>query len=161
MKKRMLPYLMAASLFFGLSGCASADAPLTVTATFYPLYIAALNIARDVEGVDVRCMAPPQAGCLHDYQMTTADRRSLEDSAVVIMNGAGLEGFLDKLLPSLGAAVIDASESVPLLPGREDGEAVNPHIWVSVGGMIAQVKNIAAGRAGADPAHAAQYGFLC
>jgi len=160
LRKRILLAVMAASLLFALPGCAAEARPLTITVTFYPLYVAAINVARGVEGVQVRCMAQPRAGCLHDYQMTTADRRALAGSAVVIRNGAGLEGFLDKLLPSLGAVVIDASEGVALLPER-DAEGDNPHVWVSVSGMIAQVKNIAAGLSAADPEHAAQYAQNC
>lgn len=130
------------------------EEPLRVTATFYPLYIAALNVTVDVPGVEVSCLAPPSAGCLHDYQMTTDDRRALEDSHVVILNGAGLEGFLEKVLPTLAADLIDTTAGMTLL-ADEDGP--NAHVWVSVQGMIGQTRAIAAGLSAADPDHADQY----
>ena len=83
MLKRCLAALLCACLCLPACGCAQEET-LTVTATFYPLYLTAINIARDVEGVEIVCLAPPQAGCLHDYQMTAADRCALADSDVVI-----------------------------------------------------------------------------
>lgn len=127
-----------------------------ITATIFPLYIAAANIAQGVPGVRVQCMAQPQAGCLHDYQITTADMKMLAESDIVIRNGAGLEAFWESILPRLPVQSIDASEGVPTLPGHH-GEAVNPHLWVSVAGMRAQVRNITDGLCAFDPAHAAQY----
>lgn len=154
MKRKMLALALSCLLLLSAAGCAE-NVKKTVTATFYPLYVALINVTRDVEGVSVHCMAPPQAGCLHDYQMTTADRRLLEDSDVVVINGAGLEGFLDALLPNLEADVIDTSKGIALLEDEEHG--VNAHIWVSVQGMIRQVENIVSGLAAADPDHAEQY----
>ena len=151
--KKCLVMLIAACLVF--SGVAQAsEAPLKVTAVFYPLYVATINVARDVPGLDIVCLAPPSAGCLHDYQMSTADRRVLEDSDVVIINGAGLETFLDKLLPQLPAQIIVASEGIELLT---DEHGPNAHVWVSVPGMMAEVQNIADGLAKAAPDHAGKF----
>lgn len=127
---------------------ALAQAEIVVTATFYPIYIAARNIVKDVPGVALSCLAPAEAGCLHDYQMTTADRRRLADADVLIQNGAGLESFLTRI--EADAAVIDASKGFALI-----GD--NPHVWVSVSGAIAQANNIAAGLAQIDPENAALY----
>lgn len=38
-------------------------------------------------------MTKPQTGCLHDYQMTPADMKKLENADVFIANGAGMESF--------------------------------------------------------------------
>ena len=164
MLKRCLAALLCACLCLPACGCAQEET-LTVTATFYPLYLTAINIARDVEGVEIVCLAPPQAGCLHDYQMTAADRCALADSDVVIQTGAGREAFRDELLPTLTATVVDASAGVTLLEDahHEHGHetACNPHVWVSVAGAMAQARNIADGLAQADPAHAQAYKANC
>ncbi len=152
MRTRIASILLITLLLFGVSGCARAE-QLTVTATFYPLYVAALNIVGDAPGVAVESLAPPAAGCLHDYQLTTADRRALSDTDVLLVNGAGLETFLEKLLPALSARVIDASEGLTLLEDAH-GDA-NPHIWVSVAGMREQTENLIVGLCAADPANAA------
>lgn len=156
MKKAIL-FCLSVCLLFSVSGCAGAAEAKTlqVTATFYPLYLAAVNIVGDAPGVTVSSLAPPEAGCLHDYQMTTADRRALSDSDIIVMNGAGLEAFLAPLLPQLGARTIDASEGIDLLPGAH--EETNPHVWVSVDGAMRQVENIAEGLMALDPSRADLY----
>lgn len=154
MKKICLLLMLTVCAMPLFGGAVAEEEPLRVTASFYPLYLAAMNIVGDVEGVEVSCLAPPSAGCLHDYQMTTDDRRVLEDTDILIINGAGLESFLDKVLPTLSARVIDASEGIGLLESH--GE-INPHIWVSPEGMMDQVRNILEGLSDADPAHADIY----
>ena len=39
-----------------------------------------------------------QTGCLHDYSLKPSDLRLLEDADVFIINGAGMESFLDNVL---------------------------------------------------------------
>lgn len=141
--------------------------PLRVVASFYPMYVAALNVTKDVPGIELSVMAPTSAGCLHDYQMSTADRRLVEDADVLILNGAGLESFMDKLIPQLSAHIIEASEGIELMetcydhdhdhshPGHSHEE--NAHVWVSPDGMAAQVRNIAAGLSAIDPDNAQLY----
>lgn len=140
-------------LLMSCPACAK-EAELTVTATIYPLYVALLNIAEGVPGVTLACMSPPTGGCLHDYQMTAADRKLLAESDMVVLGGAGLESFLDAFLPQVQATVLDSSEGVPLLG---DTLSANPHVWVSVSGMRAQVRNIVNGLSAIDPAHAEVY----
>jgi zinc transport system substrate-binding protein len=137
--------------------CCAAGAPpsFRIVTSFYPVYIAALNVARDVPGVEVINMAPSAAGCLHDYRLTPADMVTLSRADVWVINGAGLETFMEAARRSAGAAkAIDASAGVA--PIRTAG-VENPHVWVSVSRHIRQVRNIAEGLAAADPAHAAAY----
>ena len=42
-------------------------AKFSVVTSFYPMYIATINVTKDVEGVEVKNMTKPQVGCLHDY----------------------------------------------------------------------------------------------
>lgn len=137
-----------------LAAPAFAAEPLHVTASFYPLYIAALNVTDGVDTIALSTMAQITAGCLHDYQLTTTDRRVLADSDIIILNGAGMEAFLDMLLPTLSADVIDAGAGIPLLGGHHDQ---NGHIWVSLPGMMRQVQSIAAGLSEIDPDNTAAY----
>ena len=72
-----------------------------------------------------------------------------------VVNGAGMESFLDKVIKMQeGMTVIDASRGIELM--EEDGEA-NPHVWLSITKDIEQVKNIRDQLKEADPAHADQY----
>ena len=129
-----------------------AEKPLKVLTSFYPMYVMALNVVGDTPGVNVECMTGAFTGCLHDYQLTPANMKTLAGADVFIANGAGMETFIAKALkqaPHL--KVIEASQGIKL------AFAGNPHVWVSIGGAMAETRNIARGLAAADPAHAAAY----
>lgn len=154
--------LLAACLL--LAGCGGAPAAQTqkagdgtfhIVTSFYPMYIDVINLTDGVEGVTVTNMTKPQTGCLHDYQLTTEDMKTLEKADAFVVNGAGMESFLDKVIKMQeGMTVIDASRGIELM--EEDGEA-NPHVWLSITKDIEQVKNIRDQLKEADPAHADQY----
>ena len=61
----------------------------TITASFYPLYIMLMNICEGAD-VDISMLAPGDAGCLHDYQLTTKDMQAIEKSDIVVVNGLGM-----------------------------------------------------------------------
>jgi ABC-type Zn uptake system ZnuABC Zn-binding protein ZnuA len=191
MEKKFVPVilLMSSALLICvsiISGCADkkggndAVAPVVgekvIAASFYPMYIAARNVASGVPGVRVANMAPPAAGCLHDYHMTAADAMLIEKAAVLIINGGGMDAFLDKAAAaSTGLAVVNASEGITFMPNcantgnyharghhhhkhhTEDNGGENAHAWMSFENHIAQVKNIAAGLSAADTANANIY----
>ena len=126
-----------------------------IVTSFYPIYIDVINLTDGVDGVTVTNMTKPQTGCLHDYQLTTEDMKTLEKADAFVVNGAGMESFLDKVVKMQeGMTVIDASQGIDLL--EEDGEP-NPHVWLSITKNIEQVKAIRDQLKAADPAHAAQY----
>jgi len=152
--KAKLPAALAAGIaaISLLAVCRAEAKPLEILTSFYPAYVSTLNVVGDAPGVEVTCLTPSFVGCLHDYQLTPGDMKKISGADIFVANGAGMETFIGKALkqsPSL--KLVDASKGIkPAFGG-------NPHIWVSISGAIRQVKNIAAGLAGADPAHAAFY----
>ncbi len=113
----------------------------TIVTSFYPIYISAINITRDVPGVEVINMTKAQTGCLHDYQLTPQDLKTLESADVFLINGADMESFMDKVIKQMPAMkVIEASKGLELL--KEESGELNPHVWVSISGAIAEVENI-------------------
>ena len=153
------------------AGCAAQDAAqdeLIIMTSFYPMYIFCANIAGGVQGVSVLNMAAPDTGCLHDYQLLPADMRALEKADVLVINGAGMESFMDKVLeqyPDL--PVITASEGIEMLgeahehahEGEDDheDEDVNAHVWLNPELAAQEVENISAALAQLDGAHAQAY----
>ena len=100
-------------------------------------------------------MTKPQTGCLHDYQLMTEDMKTLENADAFVINGAGMEDFMDKVTEQQkNLKVIDASRGIKLI---HDEEGDNPHVWLSVTDAIQQVRNIADQLKEADPAHADAY----
>ncbi len=123
-----------------------------VAASFYPVYIFTLNLLDGIEQIQVQCMAEQNIGCLHDYTLTSRDVKLLNDSAVLVINGAGMEGFVEDVFSNTeNIRIIDSSENVDLLctDDHEDGShsheynhQSNSHIWLSVENAKIQVKNI-------------------
>lgn len=92
------------------------DAEFTIVTSFYPLYIAAQNVADGMEHIDVVNLMQNQQGCLHDYQLTTENMRTLEKADVLIINGAGMEAFLDDIKTSYpDLPIIDTSKGIDLI----------------------------------------------
>lgn len=120
---------------------------LQVVASFYPMYIAAENVIGDTEGVKLSCLTENQGGCLHDYQLTAADMKKLEGADALIINGGGMEPFMERILkayPEL--TIIDASEKIKT-------EDHNAHYWVDPERYNKQLSNIAGGLGELDQKH--------
>ncbi len=133
--------------FLGTGNFFAADpvTPLRIVTSFYPVYVAALNVTDGVDGVGVDNLAGEHTGCLHDYRLTAGDVRKLSAADVFLVNGAGMEPFLDKIAQqSPGLRVVQVSEGIALMDG-------NPHVWLSFDGARRQVDNIAAALAEAAP----------
>ncbi len=167
------------SMVFLLTGCGAQkqnadttkEADLTVVTSFYPVYTLALNVTDGVEGVTVKNMAQPQAGCLHDYELTTADMKMLETADVLLVNGLDMESFLDDAIaqyPQLYIGDTSMGTDILVVPDHdhdddeEDFEErldveINPHIWLNPANAVKQAEAIRDTLMQADPEHAAQY----
>ena len=162
LKRKNMLFCLLASLCLLLTGCGSTntagggkDGSFHIVTSFYPMYVATINITQGVDGVTVTNMTKPQTGCLHDYQLMTEDMKTLEKADAFVINGAGMESFLDKVVnQQKNLKIIDASKGIELL---KDGDEENPHVWLSVTDAILQVKNIAEQLKAADPKHADAY----
>lgn len=137
---------------------------LQVVASFYPVYVAALNVTDGVEDISLQSLAGPQTGCLHDYQLSPDNQMTLEKADVLLLSGAGAESFLDDALTALpDLAVVDMAQGIDLLESdhaHEDThqEALyNEHIWTSPSRYARQVQNLCDGLCRIDPDNAAAY----
>lgn len=152
---------------FIFSGCSAGEnsgeslkggkqAETTIVTSFYPMYILTLNVVKDIPGIKVVNMTEPQTGCLHDYQLIPADLKTLEKADVFVINGAGMESFMDKVIKQQADLnIIEASKNIELLKD-EKGEP-NAHVWVSIAGAEKEVNNIAEGLASYDSQNAEAY----
>lgn len=167
MKKSMLSALLALALAV-CSGCAAEEAVgKTIVTSFYPMYVFTQNVVRDVPGVRVVNMASESAGCLHDYQLQTRDMVTLEGADALVINGGGMEQFMDKVIaqrPEL--PVINASDGIEMLCSEDghdhdghdhDHGVYNAHVWLDPALAIRQVQNIADGLAAVDSENAEAY----
>ena len=101
---------------------------LVIVTSFYPMYVATLNIVDGIEGITVINLTENQTGCVHDYQLTTKDMREIVDADIAIMNGGEMETFMEKVIadyPKLN--VIIASEGIEFLEGVEHAHSEHAH----------------------------------
>lgn len=133
---------------------------LQIVASFYPVYIATLNIIDGAKNVSLSNLTSTEVGCLHDYQLTTANMLTLSKADVLIINGGGMENFVQKAIDNCNdLKIIDSSEGILEEheekhiehEGHEHGE--NAHIWVSITLYIKQVENIKNGLCEIDPSN--------
>ena len=139
MKKLFAP-LCALVLLLSACGQPAASQPqdedtLHIVATTYPVYLFTTAVTEGAEGVEVSLLVIQQTSCLHDYTLTVSDMKAIEGADVIVMNGAGLEDFMDDALSASDAQVIDCSEGIDLLPaqgheGHNHDAEYDPHIWM-------------------------------
>jgi len=149
-KIKIFALLLAATI---LSGCVSQDesslvAPsgnasgrIKVATTIAPLgdFVKAVG----GEKVEVIVVVPPGAEP-HTFEPTPSLMMDVAKADLYVMNGAGLEFWMDKLLEAnKRMVVVDSSQGVALLQERK-GE-IDPHIWISLRNAAVQVNNICAG----------------
>lgn len=109
---------------------------LKVVATFYPVYMIGENIADSADDMTVKSLTDLDTGCLHDYQLTTQDMKLISEADVLIVNGGGIEAFMEDIrlnYPEL--SIIDASKGI----NTSDD---NPHIWLDPQLYIRQIENV-------------------
>jgi zinc/manganese transport system substrate-binding protein len=90
----------------------------------------------------------------HLFEASPTMARQIADARIVILNGAGYDPWMDKLLrasPRPERIVID----VAALTGRKAGD--NPHLWYDPATMPKVALALAAALSKADPAHARDY----
>jgi zinc/manganese transport system substrate-binding protein len=146
--------------------------PLKVVATFSILADLVANVGGDK--VAVTTLVGPDADT-HTYQPTPTDARAVAEAKLLVTNGLGLEGWLDRLKGAANsrAAIIVASTGIkPLtMEEEEDDKAAasgaaepgkprrvsDPHAWQSLTNGQIYVANIVKGLVAADPPNAEFY----
>ena len=123
--------------------------------SFYPMYILAQNVTEGIESVSVSNLTQNQTGCLHDYQLTAKDMKLLSKADAFLINGAGMELFIDKVISQKAdLPIIEASNGIELLEGiehhheqeeHEQEEHIhieNGHVWMDMERYQAQISTV-------------------
>lgn len=113
------------------------------------------DMAQEVGGehVQVMTLVGPD-GDPHTFEPSAKDSAALSRADVVVVNGLGLEGWLDRLVKASGfkGTLVVASEGVKTYTLDEDGKTVtDPHAWNSAANGALYARNILAGLVKADP----------
>jgi zinc transport system substrate-binding protein len=169
--KRILAAFLAFLLIFTLSSChreSGEENNITVAATTYPVYLFVTAVTDGVEGINVQLIINQPTSCLHDYTLTVRDMKIIEGSDAIIMNGAGLEDFMEDALSSSNAHFLDCSVGLELLSAQphhhedhdhehDDDCSFDPHYWLGAEGPYHALNRITAFLSDLDPSHAKEY----
>jgi zinc/manganese transport system substrate-binding protein len=169
-KRRMLFVLLLVA--FATQPAWAQNERLKAVATFSILADITSNIGGSK--VTLTTLVGPDADT-HTYQPTPADARAVAEASVLVTNGLGLEGWLDRLKGAAksSAIVVVASTGItPLTMEEEEDEKAaasgqkkpgkprridDPHAWQSLTNGQAYVANIVEGLSIADPPNAEFY----
>jgi ABC-type Zn uptake system ZnuABC Zn-binding protein ZnuA len=161
--RRLLIVLGAASVAALLAGCggssssdgssagASGGKTLNVVATTTQVQ----DFTRVIGGnkIKVTGILKPNVDA-HDFEPSPADVDAIAKADVLVINGVGLEKWLDDTVKSAGfnGTTIDSSKGVQIIKSDPAEPAGDPHIWQSPLNAKIMVANIEQGLAGADAA---------
>jgi len=130
------------------------------------------DIAQNVAGARLKVSSLIPLGVdPHEFEPSPADIRRLTDCDVLVLNGAGLEDALERILKNAGGERVTIVATAGLKsrdgnPGEAQESDVahahgggdrNPHLWLDPVLVLTYVENIRAGLAQADPAGAELY----
>jgi ABC-type Zn uptake system ZnuABC Zn-binding protein ZnuA len=97
----------------------------------------------------------------HDYEPSPADLDAIARADVLVINGVGLEKWLDETVKSAGfhGTTLDTSKGVAIIKGADSKEepAGDPHIWQDPRNAKRMAANIEQALAAADPSDAAYF----
>ena len=157
-------FLISLVLILGLlTGCSTPVSYAQIAATTLPVYEFTSRLCEDTD-ITVTRLVTESVSCLHDYSLNVGQVKAAEAAEVIVMNGAGLEEFMEDILEN-SEYLIDASYGIPLLECEEESDhehdhgheghnhEVDNHIWLSPANAVMMAQNICEGLCGIYPEH--------
>jgi len=126
-----------------------------ILVSFYPIYKFTKAVGGDKVNVSVII---PSGVEPHDWEPTVQDIENIKKAKMVIINGAGLESWIPKLVAANpDITIINSSKNITLLQKDEGKSMTDPHIWLDPILVKIQIQNIADGLIKADPENTDYY----
>ncbi len=158
----LLPLFIA-----GSAAGAGAEHQVKVIASFSILGDLVKNVGGD--RVEVTTLVGPN-GDAHVYEPTPAAARAVGGAQLVVVNGLGFEGWMERLIQTSGykGPIVVATKGINTreMTTQEEKQhghgaghepKIDPHAWQDLGNGLIYVDNIARGLAAVDPDDAAIY----
>lgn len=113
----------------------TAKQPAQIVATTLLIYDFTVSLCEGTN-ISVSLLITENVSCLHDYTLKPNQMQAIEQAQLVIINGAGLEDFMEDAIHDAGT-IVNASANISLHEGAEHDEhhahshEDDPHIWLS------------------------------
>lgn len=184
MRKKMLLLILCLVVAHLLSACAGnraaevTEPAQTPQITIYTTLFSLQDFSRKIGGERVQVInLIPEGVEPHDWEPGPQAMVSLTQAELLIVNGLGMEPWLEKTLNSLdgNVTVINASENITPIYGYDghsdehkeeddhkneesaEGELPDPHVWLDPFLALAQAERIAAALTELDPEYGEYY----
>lgn len=124
--------LVIGTIFFGENDIKK-DNTFNIVTTFYPVELIVQNLIKDTTNVESVNISAASGGCVHDYEMTPNDMKTFENADLIVINGQGMEHFIDKV--TVNTEILDSSKNI-------QNKGLSSHIWMDIDNYISQVQTI-------------------
>lgn len=160
---RLLAAAMVAAVGLVACGPIAPSGPPSTTLRVVTTTTVFADMVSNVGGplVTVTSLAGKNAD-VHTFEPKPADIQTVAGAKLLIMNGLGLDDWLERAITNAAASgtpLVKLGVDLPnveLLPGEDPGTQ-NPHLWMDVRYAELYVDRIAAALKSADAAHSTQY----
>jgi ABC-type Zn uptake system ZnuABC Zn-binding protein ZnuA len=142
-KRSVFSWILTILLLGALPSCLGSPRPDILTTTTI-----LADIARNVAGDQlVTESILPIGADPYSYQPGPQDTKKVNESKVLIVNGAGYERSLEPLLANAGdkKTLIEASAGLRRIPDPNNDQELDPHLWLDPSNVIVYVDNIREG----------------
>ena len=148
--KKLIPIVILIIIF--LVACAPSREGAQIAATTLPVYEFTARICQGTD-ISVIQIVTENVSCLHDYTLKVDQMRSIESAEMIIINGAGLENFMEDAFFS-AKNIVDSSKGLALVENESHSHSdehghnyghthsEDPHIWLSPQNAKVMAKNI-------------------
>ncbi len=157
--KRAVSLLLAVLILFSFASCGEKkeeNINLTdykIVTSFYPVYVAVLNITEGAKNVTVTNLINEETGCLHNYMFTKKDLERIKGADLFIASGKDMESFVGNVSLGIpGLAVLDSGEDIQHIIEKNDVE--NSHYWMNTDNAAEQCEKIKRNLVRLDPQNA-------
>jgi zinc/manganese transport system substrate-binding protein len=155
-------------LFVAAVGCGSGDDESASGPTVAASTGIWADVTERVVGEDATIeQVIPDATSPHEFELSAEDRATIEDSLLLVYNGADLEAGIpiDEIDVPKFAVADHVGDLLPFEeageheqgPGEEEHGSRDPHVWMDPSRVAAALPALADALAKADPEHAAGY----
>lgn len=99
---------------------------LNIVTSFFPPYDLAKNVGKE----KINLYNLTQTGNAHSFEPSIKDMEYIYNADLLIINGAGFEGWIDKIVESQGdLKILDLSKDFDLIT-VSDNKEYDPHTWL-------------------------------
>lgn len=154
--------ISALMLLAGVPGFSANNSKIRVVASFNAMKEFTEAVGKEFVTVDTII---PNGTEPHEFEPKASDLKRLNNAAIFVYNGAGMELWVAKTLKAVHnkkLVTVEASDGFALIENTSEDEIrehgkYDPHVWLSLKGAIHEANAIKNALIAVDPAHKSQY----